>query len=113
MAQNRHLRLAAGDPDDPPGAPLSPDDYLARIIRLTVAEVLSQQGVRGSSPLLTLSEVAARAGISLTTVKALVRRGELPVVRFRGHLVRVQQSALESLIDERSGPASNHSDRSP
>lgn len=113
MTQNRHLRLAVGDPNDRPGAPLSPDDYLARVVRLTVAEVLSQQGARSSSPLLTLTEVAARAGISLTTVKALVRRGELPVVRFRGHLVRVQQSALESLIDERSSAVSEHPDRSP
>ena len=43
--------------------------------------------------LLTVTEAARRLGVHVTTVRAMIRRGAIPVVRF-GRSVRVYAPAL-------------------
>lgn len=49
-------------------------------------------------PLLTIPEVAQRLGVSSSTVRRLVDRGELARVRV-GHSIRFREADLAGLID--------------
>lgn len=48
--------------------------------------------------LLTRDDAAAALGVSLNTVKRLVRSGEIPV-RHVGHLVRIRYEDLRAYVD--------------
>ena len=50
------------------------------------------------SKLLTISEVAERLGISTRSVRRLVERQELAVVRLSKRLVRISPAALTAFI---------------
>jgi excisionase family DNA binding protein len=52
--------------------------------------------------LLTIVEVAAALRVSKSTVKRLIARGELPVVRF-GRSVRISVSELEGFVARSRG----------
>lgn len=60
-------------------------------------------------PLLTIPEVAQRLGVSSSTVRRLVDRGELARVRV-GRSVRFREADLAGLIDSRN---SAHEARDP
>ncbi len=68
------------------------------------AEVLSMHGQHDASTpksdqaLLTIPDVARRLGLSPSTVRRLVRRGELPRIRV-GRSVRFREADLTELID--------------
>lgn len=50
--------------------------------------------------LLTSAETASRLGLGVSTVKRMIQRGELPVVRF-GTAVRVPDESLDAWIRSR------------
>jgi excisionase family DNA binding protein len=51
------------------------------------------------TPLMTYQDAADVLGVSLATLKRLVRDGDLPVVRFRG-CARLRPDDLARFIDE-------------
>ncbi|HUV26563.1 MAG TPA: helix-turn-helix domain-containing protein [Anaerolineales bacterium] len=51
--------------------------------------------------LLTASEVASILGLGLSTIYLLIRRNELPCIRF-GRAVRVRAEDMEKFIDSNS-----------
>lgn len=59
------------------------------------------EGGRQDGLLLTIPEVAETLRLGVSTVKLMVRRGELPVVRC-GRAVRVPRSALQEWVAHRT-----------
>ena len=62
-----------------------------------------------STEVLTCAEVAERLRISQKTVYRLVRRGELPALRF-GRAIRIPVAGLEHLITGASVSVDSHSE---
>ena len=59
-----------------------------------------------SRKLLRKDEAAERPGVSLSTVRRLRERGELPVVKIAPHCFRFESEAIEAFIRSRrvAGP---------
>lgn len=65
----------------------------------------SSSRVEDVQALLTMSEVAARLGVSLEHARELGRRLQLPTVRVGQRYVRVRRAALEAFIEQRERSA--------
>jgi len=52
--------------------------------------------------LLSTKEAAARLGISLPTLRTMIRNGEIRTLR-RGNLVKVSEADLQTLLDQKRG----------
>ena len=57
--------------------------------------------------LLTVHEVAALLSCSPYTVRAMIRRGDLPAVRLSARMLRVRAEDLEALVRQRLATASS------
>ena len=53
------------------------------------------------SQLLLVESVAQRLALGVVTVKRMIRRGELPVIRLGHNTVRVRQADLDSFIESK------------
>jgi excisionase family DNA binding protein len=64
----------------------------------TIVQVQSRVSAPNTTRLLTLTEVAQRLAVSLSTVRRLTRAGGLPAYRVGGQL-RVRASELEQFVE--------------
>lgn len=64
-----------------------------------------------ASKLLRVPEVAERLGLKPTTIRQMIARREVPVVRPTRRAVRIREEDLEAFIKRHSIPAKQH-DRS-
>lgn len=53
-------------------------------------------------PLLTTQQVATLLNVTPATVRAMVRRGELPAVRLSARVVRYRPEAVQALLEARA-----------
>ena len=65
-----------------------------------------------ATKLLRVPEVAERLGLKPTTIRLMIARRELPVVRPTRRAVRIREEDLEAFIKRHYTPARQH-DRSP
>ena len=52
----------------------------------------------GFGELLTIEQTAQRLGCSKNTVRAVIRKGDLPAVRIGPRMVRVRETDLEQIL---------------